>query len=167
MLTWTRQMERGGHANCCLIGLSGCRSAVSLLSYSTDQKRKESEICRISFICHSVHISLRHFSSHHRCRPANRRCFQLSTPGKKRGGTFCLESTNYIHLLPVARKQTYRRCTQSPSYLRSQQMSFLRVSWNNFDIVYLKHTNIVMAIIMANRWQVMAATTISKWMCAG
>lgn len=70
MLTWTRQMERGGHANRCLIGPSGRRSAVSLLSDSKKQKWKESEICRISFSCHSARISLRHFSSHHRCRPA-------------------------------------------------------------------------------------------------
>lgn len=131
-------MERGGHANCCLIGPSGWRSAVSLLSYSTEQKWKESEICRISFSCHSVHISLRHFSSHHWCRPTNRRCFQLSTPGKKRGGTFCFKSTNYLHLLSMTPKQTSRRCRHSASYLRSRQTSFVRFSSNNFHLCISK-----------------------------
>lgn len=138
MLTWTRQMERGEHANCCLIGPSGRHSAASLLSYSTDQEWKESEICRISFSCHSVHISLRHCSSHQWCRSANRRCFLLSTAGKKRGGTFCLKSTNYHHLPSVTRDKHADAADKSAPYLCSQQISFVRFSWNSFNICISK-----------------------------
>lgn len=65
MLTWTRQMERGRYANCCLIGLSGYWGPVKPLSGGeSEQEQENTENYWISFSCHSLHISLSNFSLH-------------------------------------------------------------------------------------------------------
>lgn len=66
MLTWTRQMERGRYANCCLIGLSADWSPVKT-TVREGESRSESNVENywIGFSCHSQHISLSNFGSHH------------------------------------------------------------------------------------------------------